>query len=296
MSGTTLVYMNGEFLPAGGAGLPLHDAGFVFGATVTDLVRTFGRRLFRFDEHLRRFRENCAACHIALTRDDAEIRAAACELVEQNARALPTGGDLGLILFATPGPIGFYVGEPDRVAGDDPTFGMTTFVLPFSRYRPLHFRGARLVVPEQRHAFGIPPSIKQRSRMGWWLAQQEARAADPLAEPLLLDARGFVTETPSANLIAVIGGVAYTPPAGTVLPGVTLGVIREFMPDLRERSITLDECLTADELVLTCTTWCAAGVSRLNGREIPWPGPLYERIIAELSGLAGIDIRGQIVG
>jgi branched-subunit amino acid aminotransferase/4-amino-4-deoxychorismate lyase len=288
--------MNGEFLPSGGTGLPLHDAGFVFGATVTDLVRTFGRRLFRFDAHLRRFRDNCAACHIDLLRDDAGITAAAEELVARNARALPPGGDLGLILFATPGPIGFYVGEPDRVTGSDPTFGMSTFALPFSRYRPLHSRGARLVIPEQRHAFGIPPTIKQRSRMGWWLAQQQARVIDPLADPLLLDAHGFVTETPSANLIAVIDGVACTPPAGTVLPGVTLSIVREMIPDLCERPITPDDCSAADELVLTCTTWCAAGVSRLNGRAVPWPGPLYERVIDELSKLAGIDIRGQIAG
>ena len=38
------VFLNGQFLPLSEARLSWHDAGFVFGATVTDLCRTFRQR------------------------------------------------------------------------------------------------------------------------------------------------------------------------------------------------------------------------------------------------------------
>jgi branched-subunit amino acid aminotransferase/4-amino-4-deoxychorismate lyase len=54
---TPLAYLNGDFRPQNEAQLPLHDAGFVWGATVTDLCRTFRHRLFRLADHLDRFRD-----------------------------------------------------------------------------------------------------------------------------------------------------------------------------------------------------------------------------------------------
>ena len=41
-----VAYLNGLFLPAHQAALPIDDAGFVLGATVTEQLRTFRGRLF----------------------------------------------------------------------------------------------------------------------------------------------------------------------------------------------------------------------------------------------------------
>ena len=74
-----------------------HDAGFVFGATATDLVRTFRHRLFRLDAHLQRFRQSCALCHIPLEMSDADISAAANEQVAANAKLIDANADLALV-------------------------------------------------------------------------------------------------------------------------------------------------------------------------------------------------------
>src|SRR3954470_13103937 len=166
-----LALLNGRLLPQAQATLARNDAGFVFGATVTDLCRTFRQALYRWPEHLARFRRGGGAAHIEPAYSDAAITAWAHELVAHNAALLPDGHELALVLFATAGPVGYYLGQPGGAGDQPPTFGMHTFPLPFARYRPLIEHGAALAVPGVRHvpAECIDPRIKQRSRMHWWL-------------------------------------------------------------------------------------------------------------------------------
>ena len=94
---------------------------------------------------------------------------------------------------------------------------------------------------------------------------------------LLLDESGRVAETASANVAMVRQGTVLTPPRGTVLSGVSMQVVEELCRLLglpfQEQALTLADCLSAEEMFLTCTSYCLAGVSRLNGVSIPWPGP-----------------------
>src|SRR5262245_12815895 len=98
-----LAYLNGQFVPLAQLAIPVSDAGFVFGATATDFVRTFRGKLFRLSDHIERFRQSCELCRIPLTATDGELTAAAAKLVESNGRS--SAGELALILFATPGPL-----------------------------------------------------------------------------------------------------------------------------------------------------------------------------------------------
>jgi branched-chain amino acid aminotransferase len=296
-----LVILNGEFLPQSQVALTLHDAGFVFGATVTDLCRTFGHRPFRLPDHLVRFRDSCRSARVPLLLSDAELTDRAERLLAHNAALLPPDQDLALVLFATPGPVGYYLGQPGGAGDGPPTLGMHTFPLPFARYRPLFREGARLVVPATRHvpAASVDPRIKQRSRLHWWLAEQEARALEPGASALLLDADGHVTETAAANFLVVRRGTVLSPPRPSVLPGVSLQVVRELCGHLgipfAERPLTLHDCLTADEALLASTPYGVAGVSRLQGVALPWPGPVVERLLASWASLVGLDLRRQIL-
>src|SRR5262245_64896349 len=160
-----LAYLNGQFLPFADAALPLSDAGFVSGATVVDNARTFRHKLFGWPDHLARFRRDCKTCYVPLEATDEQLTATAEELVAHNAKLLPPGGELQLVTFATPGPLGFYLGES---ANGPPTLGMVTYPLPFARYRPFFTEGATLAAVG-RHAVRdcniLPPTVKHRSRM-----------------------------------------------------------------------------------------------------------------------------------
>lgn len=296
-----LAYLHGRFLPQREAVLTLHDAGFVFGATVTDLCRTFCHRLFRLADHLQRFRQSCTLAHVPQSLADEELTAIAEEVVAHNARLLTPGQDLALVVFATPGPIGYYLGEPGGPGDGTPTLGMHTFPLPFARYAPLFREGARLVVPATRHLppASIDPRIKQRSRLHWWRADREARQVEPGASALLLDADGYVTETAFANLLVVRGGTILTPPRAGVLNGVSLRVVEELCAGLgipfAERPLRLADSQSADEALLCGTAICLAGVSRLQGTAVAFPGPIFERLLRAWGDQVGLDVRGQFL-
>src|SRR5258706_4763299 len=138
-----LVYWNGRFIPESQASLSWSDLGFLWGATVTDRVRTFRQRLFRLDKHLQRFRTSCERALIAQPRTDRELAQAAEELIAANARRYSPNAELALVLFATPG------------VADEPSLGMQVRPLEVDRYRHLFVNGAYL----EPLACSIPPHV-----------------------------------------------------------------------------------------------------------------------------------------
>ena len=63
---------------------------------------------------------------------------------------------------------------------------------------------------------------------------------------------------------------------------------------LEHRHISLDDCYGAEEALLTCTSYCIAGVRQLNGHVYRWPGPMLKRLLETWNAEVGIDIHGQI--
>src|SRR5262249_47116338 len=113
-----LAYLNGRFLPMSEAGIPLQDAGFVWGATVTDRIRTYGHKLYLLTEHLERFRSSCELCSIPQRMPDEELAGIAERLVAINSATISRKAELVLIVFATPGAC-----RPGKPA-TTPTLGM----------------------------------------------------------------------------------------------------------------------------------------------------------------------------
>jgi branched-subunit amino acid aminotransferase/4-amino-4-deoxychorismate lyase len=296
-----LAYLGGRLLPQRDAALPLHDAGFVWGATVTDLARTFRHRLFRLADHLARFRRSCELARVPLAASGDELARVAEGLVAHNATLLGHEEDLALVMFATPGPVGYYLGEPGGPGDGRPTLGMHTFPLPLARYRRLFAEGARLVIPNVRAVpvTSVDPLVKQRSRLHWWLAEQEARQRDPGASALLLDSEGCLTEAAAANFLLVRSGTMLSPPSGSVLGGVSQQVVRELCGELgiplAERRLVPDDLRGADEALLTSTSFCVAGVRKVDELELPWPGPVWQRLLAAWGKKVGVDIGRQIL-
>jgi branched-subunit amino acid aminotransferase/4-amino-4-deoxychorismate lyase len=295
-----LAYLNDAFMAQRDAHLPLNDAGFIFGATVTDLCRTFRHVPFRLSDHLARFRRSCVSARIAQTLPDSQLMQIAEKLVSHNATLLQPEQDLALVMFATPGPIGYYAGLKGGLGDGQPTLGMHTFPLPFARYVRFFQEGVHLVVPHARHVpvECVDPRVKQRSRLGWWIAEQEVQRVEPGAIALLLDMHGKITETASANFLLVREGLVLSPPRESILGGISLLTVKELCAELKlpfeERPLTLCDCLDADEAFLSGTSFCLAGVSRINGTSLTWPGPIFERLLNAWCQRVGVDIRQQI--
>jgi branched-chain amino acid aminotransferase len=298
-----LAYLNGRLLPQAEAALAIHDAGVMFGATVTDYCRTIGRRLYLWPWHLARLRDNCERCFIPLVPSDDELTQQAEELVEHNARLLPAGEELALITFATPGPLGALVGAPGQ--DGPPTLVMHTLPLDRGRYRRFFTEGAALAVPGRYdpdpHGLA-PPYVKHRSRLHWWSAERmlaERMLAEPGRVPaealaMPLTSRGCITETAIATVLVVIDGAVFAPRLGTALQGISLRVVAGLCGELGiefiDGELLLEELQGAKEAMVCGSAFCLAGVSWAEGVQLPWPGPLTRRLLAAWSERVGVDI------
>lgn len=296
-----LAYFNGQFLAQAEVRLPLNDAGFVFGATVTDLCRTFHHRLFRLEDHVARFRQSCHLARVPQPLPDPDLIATAEKLAAHNAGLLTEDRELALVMIATPGPIGYYAGEPGGPGDGVPTLIMHTFPLPFARYRRLFSEGATLFIPPVKHvsAASVDPRIKQRSRLHWWLADRAVHEVAPGASALLVNADGHITETAAANFLLVQKGVVISPPRSAILGGISLLTTEELcraqsIPFV-EKALSPSDCETAEEAMLASTSYCLAGVRRVGSIELAWPGPIFERLLAAWNQRVGLDIRAQIL-
>ncbi len=300
-----LVYIDGGFVPASKARINIFDFGIVLGATVTDLMRTFHKQPFRLDDHVRRFHESCRYARIPVPLDPRENARIAAELVRRNAALLPEGAELCVVWFITPGENAVYAGSAAATTQLEPTFCIHTFPIPFHLFAHLFTEGAHLVTPATRHVPPecVDPKIKNRSRLHWWLAEQEAHLVDAKAMPLLLDLSGNLTETSGANVLIVKDGVVLSPAPRNILLGVSRKVVIEVCAQLgipfQERDLQLHDAITADEMFVTTTPYCMAPVTRVNGiavRDGAPGGPVFERILKAWSEQVGLDIRAQALG
>ena len=267
-----LAFLNGDFVPPESLRVSHADAGFVFGATVTDFCRTYAGRLFRHAEHLTRFRHDCAAIGVTLPFSDGELSAAARHLVATNRTP---GEEVAVIAFATPGVPG--TGRP--------TVGMHTVALTPHRYAHLH-GGAVLRTTGDLPAGLVPAGVKHRSRLSWYLAE---RAVQPGEVAVLLEAHGS-PDAAIGSVLAVVAGSVVRPPAGRVLEGVTFGVVAELCGGLKipyaEGAIDFRALPTGvTELMLAGSGFGLAAVASYDGRAFPAPGPVTAKLMGAFEAL-----------
>lgn len=290
-------WADGVFTAGGEPSLPVGDAGFVLGATVTEQLRTFAGRLFLPDEHQARLQDSLAVLGLDPGRPLAEIFATAAELAEHNHAVGPADGDLGVVVFVTPGDLpaqhGGRAGPPRTV--------IHSFPLAFRLWAAAYAAGVplRSVSTRQVPQSCWPVQAKVRSRLHYFLADREAHAAEAGARAVLCHADGRVSETSTANVVVVVQGGLVAPPPADALPGVSLRFARRLAESLgipwSERSLSTADLAAADEILLTSTPNCILPATTLDGRPIGTsrPGPVHARLLAAWSDHVGLDIAGQ---
>lgn len=298
-----LGWLDGRLIPRGGLALSPTDAGFVLGAAVAEQLRTFRGELFLPEQHAQRLAEGLSIVQIETPWPVADLFAAAAELARHNWRLGPESNDLGVSIVVTPGDLASQsVGRPASVASPGRVRAMIhTFPLAFASWGGDYERGVRLVTVSVRQ---VPPAcwpsrLKCRSRMHYHLAEREADGIAPGSRPLVCHEDGRVSETPTANVVAVAGGRLISPPETDALPGVSLRFLRrlaeaEGLPWV-ERSLSIRDCLAAEELLLTSTPSCVLPAVSLDAAAIGAgvPGPMFRRLLTAWGRSCGMDIRRQ---
>jgi len=294
---TEIAWLNGAWISSGDLSIPVGDAGFVLGATVTEQLRTFGGRVFLANLHAARFRDSLACAGIDPGLPLETIFAAAATVASHNHALGVLQDDLGVIVFATPGNL------PSQHQGraSQPRVAIHSFPLAFSTWANAYRNGAALrsvsicQVPDTCW----PLQMKCRSRMHYVLADAMARSLEPAARAVLCHADGRVSETSTANIAIVRRGTIITPPSTDALAGVSLRYLKQLSASLgiswQEHSLRSEDLASADEILLTSTPSCLLPATRLDGRPIGLgqPGPIAEQLLAAWSSSVGVDIVRQ---
>jgi branched-chain amino acid aminotransferase len=296
-------FLNGQTLPASQAHLTVYDAGVVLGATVTELVRTFRKELFRLDDHLHRLAQSLHFVGFDIGMSMEELGQTVRQLVAHNAQLVAPEDELGLVIFVTAGEYPTYAGGAAGSVRTSPTVCAHTFPLPFELWASKLLSGIHLVTPSIRH---VPPQcydpkMKCRSRMHYYLADQQARLVDREAAALLLDLEGNVAETGAANFLMVENRTIVSPSLRNTLPGVSRATVIELAAELGIPFVVRDfqvfDAINADETFLASTPYCLMSVTKINGIQVGTgkPGTIYGQLVKAWGDLVGLDIVQQVV-
>ena len=281
------VNVNGRITPERDAVISVFDHGFLYGEGIYETMRTYHRRPFLYDRHMRRLRRSAAMIELPLPFTDEELAAQI-----RDTQALATiDGEVYIRVLVTRG-IGELTYDPK--ATPNPSF--VVIVKPQIDPEPeVYEHGVRVVIVDivRNHPDSVNPMIKSNNLMNSALAMQEALRSDAF-EGVMRNYRGELTECTTSNLFIVKNRVALTPPleAG-LLPGIT----REFLFDIgkevgvavREQTLRDDDLFGADEAFLTSTTREAVPIVTVNDRTIGSgkPGPVTWTLLNEFRRLAG---------
>ena len=275
-----LCYLNGEFTPISQAKVSVLDRGFIFGDGVYEVVPVYGRRLFRFDEHMARLNRSLSKLRIANPHGHDEWLALSRRLVAAAADA--TGSDDLLVYFqVTRG-----VAPRDHVMppGLTPTVFMMVNPMKPATAEMRHQGVACVTARDFRWERG---DIKSISLLGNVLARQIS--ADHGALETIMFRDGWLTEAAASNVwIAHEGALLGPPKSEHVLEGIRVELLRELCEECgiayNLRPISEADVLAADEVMLSSATKEILPVTRIDGEGVGHgalrgkPGPVYARL------------------
>jgi D-alanine transaminase len=268
------IYLNGQFVPAELATVPITDRGLLFGDGIYEVTRGADGEFIEIHRHVRRLTRNLRELSISVPSDRV------AELVEASRtllREVAPEGDALVYWEVTRGaaPRVHHFPPPGTV----PTIfaSVSTVTLPHAARK----RGAvAITTPDIRWA---RCDIKSVNLLPNVMAKQ--RAVEAGADEAIFVRDGIVTEGASSNVMAILDGELRTYPLSPyILGGITRDVVLELARDagltVREEPILLDDLYRATELMFTSTVNDVMPIVRVDGRAIGTgsPGPVARQL------------------
>lgn len=294
-----LVYLNGDYVPANEAKISIFDGAISLGMTVTESTRTFSHKPYRLRDHINRLFQSLKAARFDAGMTVDELERLTLEVWEKNQPGYDAGTDAWIIHNITPGQ--WVPSSGQKPAESKPTIMIVTLPLDLSYWADFYLTGCHAVTPFTRiqPAQSLDARIKNRSRFTYSLAESEVKLVDPMAQSLLLDTNGFLSENKGGNFFLVSNNRIRTPTTINCLNGISRQTIFQLAEQL---NLPIEECqllpydvITADEAFFTSTPYCIMPATKFNGTVIGngEVGPITKNLLTAWSQLVGIDIVEQ---
>lgn len=226
----TLVFLDGEFIPAEQATCGVYAQSLHYGYAVFEGIRAYntaqGARIFKAREHYERLHYSCSAIGLPLSYSVAELTEISYTLLAKNNLA-----------DAYIRPLAF-AATPHMTLTTPATGNLLMAVWHWGKY--LGNQSLRLTVSpyERPNPKAVPIEAKVSGHyVNSIIASSEAKGRG-FDEALLLDMNGYVAEGPGANFFFERDGELFTAPGGSILRGITRNTIIDLA---RESGITVIE-------------------------------------------------------
>jgi len=280
-----LCYLNGQYKPLSQAHVHVLDRGFIFGDGVYELVPVYGRRLFRFHEHMARMERSLAKLRLVNPHTREQWLERCRKLVAALAESERID-DQAVYIQVTRG-----VAPRDHVMpeGIAPTVFMMCNPMKQATLEQRHHGVACTTARDFRWERG---DIKSISLLGNVLARQ--MSADHGAVETIMFRDGapggpWLTEASASNVwIAKDGALLGPPKSEHVLEGIRVELLHELCEDegiaYNLRPISEADVRSADEVILSSATKEVLPVTKLDGELVGHgalrgkPGPVYARL------------------
>ena len=277
----TLCYLNGEYLRLCDAKVSVLDRGFIFGDGVYEVLPVYGRRIFRFDEHMERLQRSLAKVRIPSPLGQAQWLERCRKLSAAHA-----SDDQLIYLQVTRG-----VALRDHVMPVDiePTVFMMCSAL---NGAPAEQRRQGIACISARDFRWERGDIKSTSLLGNVLARQLSADKGAIETIMFRDGSNgtkYLTEGASSNVwIVHEGALLGPPPSEHVLEGIRIELLRELCEEegiaYNLRPISEADVFAADEILISSAGKEILPVTSLDGEPVGHgalrgkPGPVYGRL------------------
>jgi branched-chain amino acid aminotransferase len=241
MDTNALWYVGGHWVHPHEAVISVNDIAVLRGYSVFESLRTYNRRPFHLDEHLKRLYRSAALIELDIPWAASVIADVIHETIARNSykhaaiRLLVTGGESADGITPTGRPM------------------LVVMITPLGERDMQRFaRGIKLITTRlQREA----PEAKTTNYMAAVRALKEA-ATLGAADALFVNNRGHVLEATRSNFFIFRGDTLVTPREG-ILYGITRGVVLELARGrftIEERPVLLDELPLTEEAFITSSS------------------------------------------
>lgn len=269
-----LGFCNDQVVPITNISVPGLDIGLTHGVIVAEQVRTIQGKTFLLDRHYDRWQRGLELLQLQAPLSLSELGQRVDHLVGLNSKLLEDKSEQGICFFSTPGINNF--GWNDlQVKTPNPTFFCYTYPLNHSAHRELYQSGVHLVTTSvadvSSHCW--PKSVKIRSRLHYYLAQQYATEQSPGAKPILLDDEGWVSDSSIASIVgwSESEGLIVRPRSdryASISVGFLVELCEKIGIKVNERLFSVEELKRFDEVFLASTPWCLCPVQQIDNETL----------------------------
>jgi branched-chain amino acid aminotransferase len=264
-------YVDGQFVPASEAVIPVDDLAIMRGLGVFDLLRTLNGKPLFLEEHVTRLQTSARQIGMELPWTSQKLIDIVMQTLQRNSfeesniRIVVTGGS-----------------SPDFITPQ----GKPRLLVLITRAPELpqwwYTEGVKIITFASERSI---PGAKSIDYVTATIALKQARDQNAI-EALYVDRNGCVREGTTSNLFAFYGDILVTPDRG-ILSGITRKAVLDLaakMVGVELRNVRLNDLLTADEVFITGTNKMIVPVVQIDDTTIGTgrPGKHTQRLMDAL--------------